>query len=565
MSDVMTRWLVLLSLLVGCHSVALEPDPPATPPPPDTPDAGNVVIPDPTAPQYPDTDVPGTTPLRRLTLLEYRRTLSDLLGPAATGTTAGFTGDFLPTSTAFAMGAWLITSDSVRLFMTEAETVAAAAVTRLETLLPCPVPITPADEDSCAHKFVLTFGRRAYRRPLTTDEANDLVALFHTIRTGGTFADGIRVLVTAFLQSPFFLYHWEVGGYPPIVEGPLVRLSSYQMASRLSYTLWASMPDEALFTAADQNSLADPATIHEQATRMVADARFQGAAVDFVRQWLQLDDTTQLYRSSPAFTPELARSMMAETAAFVAAVVGGSQARLDDLFTSSTFYVDPPLGALYGKPNLPAGDLRPVAMDPAQRVGLLTQGAFLARNAGVDTPNPPQRGKIIARQVLCQPIADEGPDVNFVPLPALPPNPTNRQRYEVHGQLACTAPCHRVLDPAGFAFEEYDAIGAFRATDQGQPVDSTATIPLPGGAMTVKDAPDLIRQLVRRDETLDCLARQWLKYALRRDDALGDRHSLETAGAAFRAASYDIKRLLVALSGTRAFTHRTPSPGEGTP
>jgi hypothetical protein len=557
----MTRWLVLLSLLLGCHSVALEPDPAATPPP----DAGNVVIPDPPGPQYPDTDVPGTTPLRRLTLLEYRRTLGDLLGPAAAGTNVGFFDDIAPNNTAFLVGLWLFNSDSVRQFMTEAETVAAAAVTHLETLLPCPVPITPADEDACLPRFVLTFGRRAYRRPLTTDEANDLVALFHTIRTGGTFADGIRVLVTAFLQSPFFLYHWEVGGSPPIVAGPLVRLSPYQMASRLSYALWASMPDEALFAAADQNFLANPAAVQQQAARMVADARFQGAALDFVRQWLQLDDTTLLSRSSPAFTADLARSMMAETAAFVAAAVGGSQARLDDLLTSSTFYVDPPLGALYGKPNLPAGDLRPVAMDPSQRVGLLTQGAFLARNADLEEPNPPRLGTRVARQVFCQAIPDEGPDVDVQPPPSLPPNPTNRQRYETHAQLACTMPCHGIIDPIGYAFEEYDAIGAFRATDQGQPVNSAATIPLPGGALTVKDAPDLIRQLVHRDDTIDCLVRQWLRYALRRNDARGDYHSLETAGAAFRAASYDIKRLLVALSGTRSFTHRTPSPGEGTP
>jgi hypothetical protein len=558
MSEVMIRWAVLMSLLLGCHSVTLEPDPMAARAPDGGPPTPTPPASDPTA-----EDTPGPTPVRRLTLLEYQRTLHDLLGDATVVSSDGAPTDWAFSTIGYRTGRAPDQAQDLQFFLRSAEAVAATAVQHPERLLPCPLPTATADEEACAAQFIARFGVRAYRRPLRDDEPDRLLALFHAGRTGAAFLDGIRVVVTALLQSPFFLYRWEVDR-PLLTDGNLIRLGPYQLASRLSYALWQSMPDEALFAAAASGALADRTTLVAQARRMAGDPRFTEAAVDFVRQWLRISDTTQLSRTSTAYTPELARSMMKETTAFVTAVMAGG-ARLEDLLTSSTFQIDPALGALYGVAGLSGGDLRPVTMDRLQRSGILTQGAFLASNADADNPHPVNRGLVVTRQVLCLPIDDEGPNVDIPAVPTPPPDATNRQRWEVHGALACAIRCHSLIDPAGFAFEEYDAIGAYRTTDQGQSVDASGVVPIPGQPLSFKDAPDLVRQLLQRDETRGCLARQWLRYTLGRIEQPGEQRSLQAAGDAFRSSSYDLRALVTALAGTRAFTHRTATAGEGTP
>jgi hypothetical protein len=557
MSEAMIRWVVLLSLLLGCHSVTLEADP-MTPPTP-TVDAGPMPVPPPPVPQ----DLPGETPVRRLSLFEYQRTLHDLVGDASVIATGDVGPRFDAQGVAYNRDYSLQGQEDVLFFLRNAESVAAMAVQHLDTLLPCPLPAAAADEDNCAHQFILRFGKRAYRRALRVDEVAALLDLFHAGRTGATFTDGIRVLMTAIFQSPFFLYHWEVA-MAPVAQGTVVQLDSYQMASRLSYSLWSSMPDDELFTAADAGFVSAPAAIEAQARRMIADPRFIEGFVSFVRQWLRLHDTTLLDKSAPAYTPELARSMMKETTAFVAAVMAGG-GRLEDLLTSSTFQIDPALGALYGVAALTGGDLRPATLDRSQRAGILTQGAFLASNADADNPHPVNRGLVVTRQLLCLPVDDESDNMIIPAIPDPPPGSTNRQRWELHGAQPCAVKCHSVIDPAGFAFEEYDAIGAFRTLDMGKTVDASGIIPIPGNPLSFRDAPDLVRQIARRDDATSCLARQWLRFALGRLEGAGDQRSLQTAGDAFRGASYDVRTLLTALTGSRAFTHRMPSAGEGTP
>jgi hypothetical protein len=556
MSEAMIRLVVPLSLLLGCHSVTLEADP-MTPPGPI--DAG----PMPTPPAPLPEDLPGETPVRLLSLFEYQRTLHDLVGDATVASVGDADPQFDARGVAYNIDHSFRGQEDVLFFLRNAESVAARALQHLDTFLPCPLPTTPADEEVCANDFILRFGKRAYRRPLRRDEQAALLELFHAGRSGAAFGDGIRVLMTAMLQSPFLLYHWEAATAPVAAE-PIVQLDSYQMASRLSYSLWATMPDDELFTEADKGFVALPSAIEAQARRMIADPRFVDGFVSFVRQWLRLHDTTQLAKTSLAYTPELARSMMKETTAFVAAVLGGG-GRLEDLLTSSTFQIDPVLGALYGVPGLSGGDLRPATLDRSQRAGILTQGAFLASNADADSPHPVNRGLVVTRQLLCLPIDDEPVNVD-IPAVATPPSTaTNRQRWEMHGALPCAAKCHNLIDPAGYAFEEYDAIGAYRTLDMSQTVDASGVIPVAGNPLSFRDAPDLLRQLFKRAETAPCLARQWLRFALGRPEGAGDQRSLQAAGDAFRGAGYDIRTLLTALARSRSFNHRTVSAGEGTP
>ena len=207
-----------------------------------------------------DTSVPGVAPLRRLTRLEYQNTVRDLLGIAEVSAArlASFAADQDSEGTGFLRGGSVTAAPDARVLLLTAEELAAATVPRLPMLLPCsPLPAGTPEQDACADKFLPGFGKRAYRRPLTDAEVQDLKALYRAQRAadlGASFPQAISNVIAAVLQSPYFLYHWELGAAPQ-KDGNLVRYNQHEMASRLSYLLWASMPDDKLFEVADAGNL----------------------------------------------------------------------------------------------------------------------------------------------------------------------------------------------------------------------------------------------------------------------------------------------------------------------
>jgi hypothetical protein len=244
--------------------------------------------------------------------------------------------------------------------------------------------------------------------------------------------------------------------------------------------------------------------------------------------------------------------MMAETATFANEVFAGGGS-LEKLLTAPSTTMDPALAKLYGAPDGPS-------VDPGQRAGLLTQASFLAMHATATETNPVQRGAVVLRRLLCNEI--EPPDdmaVGQVKPPA--PGLTTRERFAEHATNPC-ASCHRLTDPIGFAFENYDAIGAWRTTEQGKKVDASGELSLAGGELKFNNAVELARGLATSRELRECMATQWLRYFTRRHETAGDTASLQAAGEAFARSSYDLRELLVALTRTRAFTHRSPSAGE---
>jgi hypothetical protein len=261
------------------------------------------------------------------------------------------------------------------------------------------------------------------------------------------------------------------------------------------------------------------------------------------------------------YTPALAQAMIAETREFVSGLMVGGDGKLTTLLTSTTSTIDPALARLYKVPGVTATG--PRTLDGSQRAGIMTQASFLASHATAADSHPVKRGKLVADRLLCQDLPlppDNVPD----PKPAAADLPT-RQRYAEHGASACAAACHSIIDPLGFAFEKYDAIGGFRTTDGGQPVDATGTVMLGGQQRSFKDAVELVNLLAQSDEVRACMGQQWLRFALRRQDGPGDAASLASAQEAFRKSSYDIRELIVGLTRTHAFTHRTASMGEVLP
>jgi hypothetical protein len=509
---------------------------------------------------------PGHAVFRRLSRTEYNNTIRDLLGDTSNPANA-FSPD-LEVGRSGYRGAGSVATNDASDLLTVTEKLADDASKRLDQLMPCkPLPTDAAAQDTCAKQFVTAFGKRAFRRPLTADENAGLAGFYAGQRTGGLdFPNSMRMLISAILLSPQFLYRWEVPAKGQLRDGNLVRYSSYEMASRLSYLFWASMPDDTAFALADKNKLGTLDEIEAESRRLLKDPKAKEAISDFFTQWLrttELATTPKDDKVYPSFTPELARSMMAETASFVGNAVIDGDGKLSTIFTSASSFVDANLAKLYNQPGVTGTTLVPATLNAAERGGILTQGSFLAQHASSDESNPVRRGKLVADRVLC---VEPPPPPDVVPDIEKPmPNVSVRERFEKHDINPCAAACHKLFDPIGYAFENYNGIGAYQTQDGGKAVNATGTIKMDGKDVPFKNALELGARFGESKQVADCMARQFLRYSLRRKEDAGDEPSLSAALGAASKQSNNLRELLVAFTKTRAFTHRTPSIGEVLP
>ncbi len=517
-------------------------------------------------------DGAGPMPLRRMTINEFNNTVRDLLGQDVPQITdeSGFSGDIEAFDHGFLRGAAVGSANDARLFSQLSDSIATTAMGKMATLMPqgCATPAAGAEE-GCAKKFIDEFGLRAFRRPPTSDETADLFALYQKVRgaeIGLGFPEAVRTLISAMLQSPMFTYRWELGDYKGNTQ-QLARLDDYAIASRLSYMILASMPDAELFSAAAAGQLTDPGKIGDQARRLLASDKAKLGLGEFVVQWLNVSYLPTLSKdeSFVNFTPAVAKSMLLENASFFASIMQGKSSKLEQLYTSSSSFLDAGLAKLYGVSGVTGTQMKAVDLNPQQRAGILTQGSFLAAMADGDQPHPIRRGLLILNQVLCVPIA---PPANFMPPPVedVAPNIPNRTRFEksTMREPSC-AGCHTRINMPGFAFENYDATGAWRDTDASQPVNAAGVFPFADGDYMFKNGVDFSKAIATSKEARECFTRQFLQYSLRRPLLDSEQGSVKVISEAFAASGYDLKELLVATAKTRAFTYRQPLDGEGQP
>jgi hypothetical protein len=511
--------------------------------------------------------VPGPAPLRRLTRTEYENTVHDLLGVT---TTAGgkLTTDQGSNDSGFVKGGSITGSSDARGVMTGAEEIAAAALQRLPMLLPCgAVPAGRAEQDACADQFVEKFGLRAFRRPLAPAELADLRGLYRAQREpalGASFEQAIGGVIAAVLETPNFLYHWELAPEGAIKDGALLRLGPYELASRLSYLFWASMPDEALFAAVQSGRLVSPEDISREAKRLLADDKAKQGMQDFFLQWLEIGNLAD-YPKDPSltmYTPALAAAMVDETKDFVANLFGAKgDGKLETLLTSPATTIDAGLAKLYEVAGFTGTGRQPAQLDAAKRAGIFTQASFLTAMADAIDSHPVKRGDRVLRRVLCTELIIPA-DLMVPDLPEQKPMQTTRERFEIHSMMPC-ATCHKLLDPVGFAFEHYDAIGAYRTMDSGKPVNATGAYTLGNGQIKFDGAVELMKQLSASPEARNCMATQWLRYSLHRREVGSESPSLKALQATMGGG--DLRQLMVAATKARTFTHRAPSVGEVTP
>jgi hypothetical protein len=505
--------------------------------------------------------MPGTGVFRRLSRTEYNNTVRDLLGDT-TKPADKFAPDLEAGHSGFKVGGTVAHADAGQL-LAAAEAMGTAAMGRLAQLLPCKsVPTGAAEQDACAKDFIAQFGKRAFRRPLTADESGKLNEYYTSTRAGTDFPNSMRLLISAFLLSPQFVYRWEVTPKAVVKDGGLVRHNSFEMASRLSYLLWATMPDDKAFELADKNQINSPEQIESEARRLLQDPKAKQAIADFFVQWLGVTDLDQSPKDDMVYPnyKDLLASMIAETAAFAANAVLEGEGKMSTVFSSNKSFVDAKLAKLYGVSGVTGDALAPVDLPAGERGGILTQAAWLFGHASANESSPPKRGKQLADKVVCFPIASPPDDVPDPKPPA--PNLSVRDRFEEHGKQACAAACHQIIDPLGFAFEHYNGIGGYQAMDGGKPVNASGKIQLDGKERSFKDAVEFGKILGESNQVAGCMARQFLRYGLRRSETLGDEASIAAAVGAFSSKGNNLRELIVGLTKSRSFTHRTPSNGE---
>ena len=497
---------------------------------------------------------PGPAVIRRLTRTEYGRTLRDLLGAGLVDTST------LPPdeqALGFDNNADVLgTSDLL------VEQLAGLAEAAGEVVAKNPTPFAPCAESAadaaCGSTFVATFGRRAWRRDLSAAELTALTDVFASGQADVGFSEGVVRAVSVMLQSPQFLYRVEVGGDAVADLPGAVRLTSSEVASRLSYLIWGSMPDEALLQAAAADALTTPAQIEQAARRLLADPRAHEVVASFHAQWLGLDGLKELDKDTvvySTFTPALRTSLRAETERFVEEVVWKGEGTLSALLSASYSFVDAGLASYYGVTAPSGTGLQRIDFDKTRRAGLLTQGSILAVHSKPNQSSPVHRGRFVREQLLCT--TPQPPPANLeIRPPALDPRKTTRQRFSEHTTDAFCAICHKMLDPIGFGFEHYDGIGRWRDTESGLPVDAH-------GALTGTDVdgdfdgvPALAQRLARSSDVSACYATQWFRFGYGRGETTDDACTLAQLSGALTAAKGDVRELIVALTQTEGFRFR---------
>ncbi len=418
---------------------------------------------------------------------------------------------------------------------------------------------------ACAEKFVRDFGLRAYRRPLTQDEEKSFLLLYD--RAAPTFGHepALGAILESMLQSPQFLYRIEAPNSE--TSSDVVALGPYELASRLSYFLWGSMPDEQLLAEAAANRLSNAEQIEAQARRLLADERAEARIREFHTQWLDVDRLNSVARNgAPAGAVDSWRESLLR---FTDRVFWSEGSRVSELYNSDKIYVDATLAELYSIDRDSSETGWTGVRVPGQRHGLLTQPGFMALHAHAAQSSPIQRGVFVRERIFCEPVMPPPPSVNNNP-PDPDPSLTTRERFAVHTEQPACARCHELIDPLGFGFEGYDQLGRFRTEENGLPIDTS------GGLVELKEAalngpfntPEELAARVAESETvLSCLGKKWFTFALGRPHGEKDDCSIEQAVASSAAQGGSLQELLIALTTTDSFRYRKAheSDGKATP
>ena len=429
-----------------------------------------------------------------------------------------------------------------------------------------PAGAAPDAEAACAAEILSTLARRAYRRPVTDADVAVLLRFFEEGRSGADFDAGIEMALQRLLISPEFLLRVERD--PEGVEtGRPYLVSDLELASRLAFFLWSSLPDDALIDAAAAGTLRDPAVLESQVRRMLADPRAESLVTNFAAQWLYLRNLTAVspdFIVFPDFDETLRRALRRETELFFESIVREDRSALD-LLTADYTFVNERLAKHYGMPGIYGSHFRRVALPPdSPRGGLLGQGSILAVTGYATRTSPVVRGKWVLENLLGTPPPPPPPNVPPLSEEKSDAVLSMRERMIEHRRNPVCAACHALMDPVGLSLENFDAIGRWRTlTDGFAPIDASGSLP---DGTTFDGVAGLRQALVSRaDQFVRTLAEKLLTYGLGRALEHYDAPAVRAIEREAAGQDYRFSSIVLGVVNSTPFQMRRPAAGEDAP
>ena len=495
----------------------------------------------------------GVRSLRLLTRQEYQNTVNDLLGLQLDllhklpeeNRVEGFDNNVAQNQ---------MTSLRMEAFLGQAEQLASQAVLQSwNTILPC-----TQQDTACGRQFIQTFGKRTFRRPLTTIEVDTYATNF----SGVAFRDAVEQTVMEMLMSPHFLYRSELG---EVQADGTYKLTPYEVASSLSYLFWGSMPDSALMQAADQNALDTSQQRISQASRLLADPRSRQQVGNFVGQWLLKTNPYFLPPKDssvyPAYTDDVRLAMSQELINFFNYVAFDSTQTFRELYAADYVVANKTLADFYHLNEAADSNFSKTPVTDGSRHGILTLGAVLARYANSNESHPFKRGRFFFERVLCHDLPEPA-NMGIVEAPDPDPNMTTRERFSFHSNSGTSCfSCHQYLDGPGFNFEKYDGAGQFRQLENGNLIDATGILRgmetyTPMEQLSVNDLSHLSTLVADSPTAAQCLARQYYRYTTGRKETSADSCALDSYIQTYEDNGYNLQTLLLGIVNAPNFTLR---------
>jgi hypothetical protein len=504
-------------------------------------------------------------PLRRLTRFEYNNTLRDLLGETSSPGNA-FPSELSGNGFGNDAESQPVGSELANQYMLVAEKIAAAVTQpdRIASLDACAAQITAdsdaASEASCVRTVLTSLLPKAFRRTLVAGDVESFAGLFQSVRASSDFTTSLATTLEAVLQSPELIYKPELG--TPVPEKPhLLRPTGDEMATRLSYLYWASLPDDGLRAAAAAGTLSTPEGVRAQAQRLLDDPRSHEVVRHFFDKLLPISELSSLSRDAvkyPAYTPKIGSLMRQETQTFLEDLIysGGTAGTWPTAFQANYTFLNQELAAFYGVGGVTGEQFRKVDISGTPRRGLLTQAGILAGPIHTNHENPVVRGSFVVQKLLCFPIPFPS---GAIASKVTPPDPnsaaTARQRFTQHSLDGVCRACHQHMDPVGYALENYDVIGQYRTQENGVDIDASGQTELLGD-VPFNGAVELSERIAASTDAQNCFATQWMSFGYGRtmqEDS--EACSMHTVQNKFAESGYNIKELLLALTQSDAFLY----------
>jgi hypothetical protein len=423
-------------------------------------------------------------------------------------------------------------------------------------------PATPAAAPACADQILTRLGTRAYRRPLTKKDRDGLMGFYKSGAAKGGFEEGIRAALQAMLASPHFVFRFETEPRN-VVAGHNYNISDVDLASRLSFFLWGSIPDERLLTLATERRLSEPRTLDAQVRRMLADPRAEALATRFAAQWLRLQDLDLVHPDAfwfPDFDQQIADAMRRETEMFFAELVRNNRS-LFDLFTADYTFVNERLARHYGFPHVSGSEFRRVTYPDSTRRGLLGHGSILVQTSFANRTSPVLRGKWVMEVLIGMPPPPPPPNIPDLDETAVGKGGrqlTTRERMELHRKDPTCKTCHQYMDPIGLALDNFDVTGRWRFRENGQELDTRGTM---YDGTPVTNPGDLSRALLSRPIPLArAFTENLMAYAIGRRVEDFDQPTVRAIVRAAAANDYKLSTFITEVVKSPAFRSKRAEP-----